>query len=35
MSPILGIWASAQQPALNATSFESIATATGTGTDAD
>lgn len=28
MSPILGIWASAQQPALNATSFESIATVT-------
>jgi hypothetical protein len=26
MTPILGIWASAQQPALNATSFESIAT---------
>ena len=28
MSPILGIWASGQQPALNATSFESIATVT-------
>ena len=28
MSPILGIWASAQQPALNATSYESIATVT-------
>ena len=28
MSPILGIWASAQQPALNASSFESIATVT-------
>jgi hypothetical protein len=26
MSPILGIWASAQQPALNAGSYESIAT---------
>ena len=26
MSPILGIWASARQPALNATSYESIAT---------
>jgi len=28
MSPILGIWASGQQPALNATSYESIATVT-------
>lgn len=28
MSPILGIWASSQQPALNATSFDSIATVT-------
>lgn len=28
MSPILGIWASSQQPALNASSFESIATTT-------
>lgn len=29
--PILGIYASSMQPALNATSFDSIATATGTG----
>lgn len=28
MSPILGIWASSQQPALNASSYESIATTT-------
>lgn len=28
MSPILGIWASAQQPALNAGAYESIATST-------
>ncbi|NDB35894.1 MAG: hypothetical protein EB023_11270 [Flavobacteriia bacterium] len=28
MSPILGIWASARQPALNASSYESIATVT-------
>lgn len=28
MSPILGIWASSQQPALNASSYESIATVT-------
>ena len=28
MSPILGIWASGQQPALNASSFDSIATVT-------
>ena len=28
MSPILGIWASARQPALNANSYESIATVT-------
>lgn len=28
MSPILGIWASEQQPALNATSFDSISTTT-------
>ena len=31
MSPILGIWASGQQPALNASSFDSIATVTGAG----
>jgi hypothetical protein len=31
MAPILGIWASAKQPAVNATSFESIATLNGNG----
>ena len=34
MSPILGIWASSQQPALNATSFDSIATVTASGSSA-
>ena len=34
MSPILGIWASAIQPSLNATSFESIATVSLSGTQA-